>query len=457
MTYRAVILAAALGSTAMTAMPAAAQSVGNPAPADDLAQMRAELAALAAKVAALEEELAAERAQQGDAGAAAAAVPAAAAPDASGDESPTITFKGAPEIEAEGGWTFKPRGRLQADAGFVSAPDGTGDDGFGSELRRARLGVQGTMPGGFGYKFEVDAAGNEIELVDAIITYADDGLTITAGQHNNFQSLEELTSSLFTSFIERAAFTDAFGFQRRLGLSAQYEAGALILQGGIFSDNAGDLPSRNYSVDGRAVYMPKLGEGQLHLGGSIHLTDLEADASVRYRQRPLVHFTSTRFVDTGAIDTTRELGFGAEAAYIAGPFHVAGEAFWQRAERTGTLPDAAFFGGYAEAGLFLTKGDTRGYRKGQFDRIRPQSPVGDGGMGAVQIVARYDRLDLDDADITGGKQDGYYLSLIWTPTDYTRLMLNYGHLDYSDAVLAADNGETDYGVDSVALRAQIDF
>jgi phosphate-selective porin OprO/OprP len=33
---------------------------------------------------------------------------------------------------------------------------------------------------------------------------------LVVGQHNNFQSMEELTSSLAISFLERAAFTDAF-------------------------------------------------------------------------------------------------------------------------------------------------------------------------------------------------------------------------------------------------------
>ncbi|HAV79428.1 MAG TPA: porin, partial [Erythrobacter sp.] len=42
---------------------------------------------------------------------------------------------------------------------------------------------------------------------DAILSYEDGPLEVAVGQHNNFQSLEELTSSLHTTFIERAAFT----------------------------------------------------------------------------------------------------------------------------------------------------------------------------------------------------------------------------------------------------------
>ena len=112
--------------------------------------------------------------------------------------------------------------------------------------------------------------------------------------------MEELASSRFTPMIERAAFTDAFAFERRLGLSAQVVLGDVTVQGGVFSDRVESLPGKMWSADGRIVYSPKVGDTQLHLGGSIHRNDT-AGASVRYRQRPLVHFTSERFVNTGDI------------------------------------------------------------------------------------------------------------------------------------------------------------
>src|SRR3546814_11575890 len=75
-----------------------------------------------------------------------------------------------------------------------------------------------------------------------------------------------MTSDLFTSTMERAAFSQAFGFERRVGLSAQYKGKALLLQGGIFGANADDLTgdsNDNLSVDARAVWMPKLGDTQV--------------------------------------------------------------------------------------------------------------------------------------------------------------------------------------------------
>lgn len=441
------------------AMPAHAQDADAAAVQQELAEMRAMMAQMASKIDTLEARLATAQAKAdaAEASAGEAVKSAAAAQDAS-KSATKISWKGGPLIEGEGGWSFKPRGRLQYDAGTISAPGSTGrSDGFGSEARRARLGVEGDIPGGFGYKFEVDFAPEGTEITDAILTYEDKGLKFNIGQHNNFQGLEELTSSRFTSMMERAAFTDAFNFERRVGTSVQYHGGDVLVQGGLFTDNIDDLSNKNWSADGRVVFMPKMGGTQLHLGGSVHYTELESGSTVRYRQRPFVHFTGERFINTGTLDASSETGFGAEAAAISGPFHVAAEGFWQQVDRPGDLTDPTFFGGYAELGYFLTKGDTRGYKGGIFDRVKPKSEVGEGGMGAVQINLRYDYLDLNDGVIIGGKQNGYGVSLIWTPTDYTRFMLNYGRMSYEDAVYAAAGGDRSYSVDAFGVRAQVDF
>lgn len=452
---RALGSALAMALACGWATPAMAQTADGASVAEELAAMRAQMAAMAQRIEQLEGELAetetAVEAVTETIASQPARPPAPAAPV-------DVEWKGAPKLSGEGGWTFKPRGRANIDAGFVNAPDSTGaNDGFGSEARRIRLGVQGDMPGGFGYKVEVDFAGDEVALTDAILTYKDGDLKLSAGQHNNFQSLEELSSSLNTSFIERAAFTDAFGFERRVGVSAQFSPDDVLIQAGLFTGNSADLPAKDWSADGRFVYMPKLGSTQLHLGASAHLRSLESGSTVRYRQRPLVHFTSERFINTGNLSAESEFGLGLEAAAIAGPLHVSAETYWQTVDRGPALADPTFFGGSIEAGYFLTKGDSRGYKSGTFDRVKPANPVGEGGMGAFQINARYDHLDLNDAGIIGGTQDSYQASLIWTMTDYTRLMLNYARLNYKDAALPAAGGDTSYGVDAVGVRAQIDF
>ncbi len=466
---RKLFAGAVLAGTALAPMPAMAQ---------ETASLEDQVAALAAEIARLNQRLAELEAEQAETDAQHARVVAgqaemamqvetirdltSATPSTPASSSTEVSWAGAPELEGKDGWSFKPFGRLNIDGGTIDAPAYTDrDDGFGSEIRRARLGLTGDIPGGFGYKLEVDFAGDEVSVTDAIITYDDGPLTLTVGQHNNFQSLEELTSSRWSSFMERAAFTDAFGFERRLGVSAQIDVSdGVLLQAGVFTDNISDLPGDTWSGDARLIASPKVGDAQLHLGGSVHYTDVPDGDTVRYRQRPLVHFTSERFINTGDIGANSEFGAGLEAGFISGPFHAVGEAFWQTANRPDALTgDADFFGGYAEAGMFLTRGDSRGYKGGKFDRTRPASPIDEGGIGALQINARYDYLDLTDtgAGIIGGTQNGYFASLIWVPTDYTRLTFNYGRLEYDDAIYRAASGSRNYSVDVLGMRAQIDF
>jgi phosphate-selective porin OprO/OprP len=445
------------------AIPAHAQSAEDVAALrQEMAAMRQTMEAMATRINTLEGQLADASAKADAAGAAAASAntTALAARDAS-KSMPKVSWKGGPEFEGEGGWSFKPRGRIQVDAGHVSAPGSINDAGlgFGNEVRRARLGVEGTVPGGFGYRFEADFAEGDAQVTDAFLSYNRKALTVTVGQHNNFQSLEELTSSLNTSFMERAAFTDAFGFERRVGLSAQYAGKQILVQAGVFTDNIHDLDDENNSwgADGRIVYMPKLGETQLHLGASGHYRQFKDVATTaRYRQRPFIHTSDTRFIDTGSFGAKSETGYGLEAAAIRGPFHFAGEAFWQKVNRPG-LGNPTFFGGYAEVGYFLTGGDTRGYKRGAFDRVKPKNGFDKGGIGAIQVNLRYDYLDLSDAGIVGGTQNGYAVSVIWTPATHVRLMANYGKMDYSHAAIPTATGDRDYSVDAFGMRAQFDF
>ena len=394
-----------------------------------------------------------------------AAVAIAAATPAHAQDEESQRFEGAPRIGSTDGWSIKPRGRVQYDVGNVDAPDGVaGDFGWLDELRRARIGVEGTAPGGFGYPFEVALADGIVDITDAIVTYkAADPLTFTVGQHNNFQSLEELTSSRFSTFVERSAFTDAFNFERRLGASATYANGPITAQAGVFIDNLRDLDDGDdtISIDSRFVYGPKIGDTQLHFGASAHWRDngdlVDRGTTTRYRQRPLLHATDIRFLATPALPVEQETDYGLEAAVIHGPFHAVAEAHWLDADtRTGAEP--SLFGGYVELGWFLT-GESRGYRGARFDRtrVRPGGAIEEGGFGAIQVAVRYDHLDLNSNGITGGKQAGWQAGLTWIPTDHVRFLANYARLDYRGARLPAAGGDRDYAVDVFAVRAQLDF
>lgn len=454
---------------------------------DDGETMRAELQLLRSQVAEMQKRLDAVEQKDGDAAinqplqpspatsAATAATATTSAPTtaisapepaaAKAATPPETQIKwggGAPELSNSDGWSFKPRGRMQFDVAGVSLPDGVapGQGGMGSEFRRLFLGAEGEIPGGFEYLVEVGLQ-NGVSLIDAWLRYTDGPVSITAGHMRPYWGLEELTSSLSTTLLERSSISQAFNFGYRAGVGVAYRKGDVILQGGVFGANADALTShsdRSVSQDFRVVWAPKLDEKTtLHLGGSAHFRQLNNDfGTVRYSPRPGNHSTDVRLVDTGSIRARGERGLGLEAALSRGRFHATGETYWQNVRRVDGL-NPNFFGGYAEVGLVLTEGDRRGYGNGVFGRLIPSRTVAQGGIGAVQLNLRFDHVNLNDKDIMGGRQNGAWASLVWAPMQRIRITANYGKLWIYDSPLQADNGSTNYRADSYGLRTQFDF
>ncbi len=377
-------------------------------------------------------------------------------------ELPTkIQWRGAPQFTRSDGLMFKPRGRLQLDMNHISRPSGNNAPtlGWSADVRRAYLGVDGAVGGGFGYRLEVDFASGNAQFTDAWMTYETGPLTLTLG-HHRMTTLEDVTSDLDTSFLERAAYTQAFGLERRLGFSAEYSKGIFLIGAGIFSDDLETLGSgitaNGYSLDSRIVAMPKLGDTQLHFGGSVHHRELnDVATSLRYRARPAARTTDVRFVDTRVFSATAETGYGLEFGLAHGPIHVASEAYWQKVARPG-LADPTFFGGYGEIGYVIAGAKGRPYRDGAFGTIKPIRGLDKGGSGAWQINARYDWLDLNSAGINGGTQSTYGASLIWVPIEHIKFMANYVRVQVSDTPILAGT-QDDYGADVFGLRAQYDF
>ena len=478
---------------------AAIQSAGA---VDDL---QAKIELLQAQVEALQEALEGVKAQQAKA---------------------TPTWKGAPELaDKDAGFTFKPKGFMQWDAGYVGYPEGDerrgtvgginfANLGFNARARRLVFGAEGTLPGNFGYKFELNFAQATVGYEDIILTYdfKNSPLQLMVGNFYPYSSLETMTSSRLGSMLERASFTDAFNYNRRLGIGLQFsdkKTDQYLIQAGIFSTPIDDISVSGTSLANsftrtgwqaslRGIYSPIMGTTRLHVGANFqHRENNREDQTARYRTRPLTQITDQRFIDTNNLAAKGDDAIGVELAAIHKSLHLAaeGQKVWVRdaynaaeltalngdagdnAGSTGTTynGDPSFWGGYFEIGYFLT-GETRAYKGGKWDRTKVLKPFDQGGWGAVQLNGRVDYVDLtDDVDdssaslsapfyVNGGKQLGYQASLIWNPVDWVKFMAQYGHLDVTGGprnALGSDltkpANKRKFGVDTVAARAQLEF
>ncbi|WP_165356422.1 OprO/OprP family phosphate-selective porin [Sphingosinicella sp. BN140058] len=499
--FRKTLVAGLLAT--VTAAPASAQGIGG---------IEAELAAMRAKIEQLEAEVTALKAAQAATPAAAppATAQAQAAPVATPKDAPeSPVWRGAPQFVGKDGFSFKPRGFVQFDAGTVSTPGPEREGivgglnynnlGWNSRSRRIVFGAQGTLPGGFAYNAEFNFTQGQVDYEDIIITYQRprSPWLVTIGNFFPLSGLDSVTSSRVTTMLERSANTETFGLNRRLGVSLAYadpKNDSYMIAAGIFGQeiNNTNAARTGWQASARALWSPKLGDDtRLHLGANFQHRVAQQDAqNVQYRVRPMTQLTDQRFIDTAAIAADGDDIFGVELAAIHGPLHAVAEAqrVWVRGFRPGHAfgpndgagnglfysADPVFGSAYGEIGFYLT-GESRGYRGGRWDRVKVRRPFDKGGWGALQANARIEYVDLTDRVagtsllapdfINGGRQLGYAASLIWNPTDYLRFMAQYTHLSIEGGPRAATVvagsaeplDERGYDVDTFGLRAQVEF
>ena len=328
-----------------------------------------------------------------------------------------------------------------------------------TEFRRARLYIQGLINKNIEFKAQYDFAGGDADFKDVYLGYK--GLPIGGLRVGHFKepfSLEELTSSKYITFMERA-LPNVFAPSRNMGAMvhnhilddrATYALGVFRDTDG-FGEGAGD---GKYNITGRLTGLPwyeDKGSKLLHLGVGCSYRNPNDD-DVRYRQRPEAHLSPDRLVDTSDISADTVNVVGAEAALVYGPASLQGEYITADVDgRYSDSPDPDLAGYYIQASYFLT-GENRAYKAsgGNFDRVKPKKNLSkEGGWGAWELAARYSHLDLEDDLVNGGELDTVTAGVNWYLNPNTRVMLNYVFADAEDKY----EGEADI----LQMRFQVDF
>jgi len=368
------------------------------------------------------------------------------------------------------GWEFKLGGRLQLDYASVDT-DQSGGEWSASELRRLRLSVSGKFGDNLKYKVELNTnSSEEVNLEDGYLEFAPGtDWKVKVGQFKTPNSLDEQTSSRFISTLERAAFTDAFEFNRRVGVSVATEGETYTFTAGVFGDNVeADDAQEGHAVAARLTYTPIMptdtADLLVHIGGSVRYREIgDTQSDLRYRQRPVSHIPG-RIISTGRIAQS-DMFYGFEAAALYQNVWLAGEYGVTDADCAACASEPSLSGAYVEAGMMF--GGRKTYKGGKFNRPIVDHPVTKNGLGALALVARVDTIDLDDSGVDGGSYDAYVIGADWWATKYTRLGLNLFRVE-------ADLGTSTSGLDSrfaglvtgnvtnedatgAMLRAQFDF
>ncbi len=354
----------------------------------------------------------------------------------------------------------------------------------GSEFRRVRLSINGTLYNSWDYKTEIDFA-NAAQLIDGYVTYrgfkTSTPIQLTLGHFKIPFSQESLAADKGLSFMERSlpnAFLNARAPGAMIAAGRDNWSNSFMLHGEQITSAANALSDEGGGASWRTTWAPLIGRGEtLHFGASLATrapsqnntasttTPITYSDSVRFRAKPESNIIETRLVDTGNIANVErtdlwglELGgslntLGFNAEYINTTVH-----------RKNNLDDLEFSGWFAQATWSIT-GEQRTYKgeKGLFDSVKPTKSFDQGGIGAWELGLRLSEVNFTDGDlvlrnkvlvpeVNGGKERNATLALNWYVNQYLRTSVNYVH------VLDLEGGNFDAKeLSALQLRLQIAY
>jgi phosphate-selective porin OprO/OprP len=373
----------------------------------------------------------------------------------------------------------------------------------GVNARRARLGVLGKFMGDWNYAFIIDAGGSTDStptstlIENAFISYTGfRPVAIDLGYLDVPFTLDEATSSNDIMFIERAEIQNvvtnmaANDARSALGVRSnndRYWAGAYVTGptagathqlsdqqqvGSTARASYQILQGSNYSlhlgVDGEYVFKPRSATAAAAVGG----VTPTIPSTLTLSDRPELRVDPTSFLNTGAIPAKHAGAYGGEIAGGLGSFFFQGEYYRifidQSQSGTAPAPELNFDGYYAQASYVLT-GESRKYipSTGAYSGVRPEHPVGTGGVGAWEVAVRYAYANLNDhatpgvaqaatGGVFGGRATGYAFGVNWYPIYNVRFMFNYIH-DEVNKFAASGTAKAGATIDAVAMRTQVAF
>jgi len=357
----------------------------------------------------------------------------------------------------DGEFSFELGGRLMLDSAFYQQD--RAELGNGTELRRARVSMKGTLYSDWDYALKVDFARGNANVKDAYMAY--NGWwpwQLKIGQFKEAFSLEELTSSKHSTFMERALVNE-FVPSRHIGIAAKTKGSNWTWAGGVFGESFdGDAKNEGdeaWGLSSRLTFAPYHQDRKaLHFGAALAYRVPDDAQKIKLNSRPESHITDVKFLDTGSIkNVDNTLLYGLEIAGVWGEFSLQSEYMRMQVNRLGNKENYHFDGFYAYASWFLT-GESRAYKfkKAAFGRIKPHH-----AYGAWELALRYSQLDLNNGNIAGGLEKNWTLGLNWYINKHVRLMANYIRVNNDEYANADDDlsGNDDPGI--FQMRMQMDF
>lgn len=288
--------------------------------------------------------------------------------------------------------------RLQGDYRSVSSGESADDERF--EMTRRRVGIQGTVFRHVEYEVEREFRKRNVWR-DAFVNFGYfDDFQIQAGKFKIPFSQERLAGSTDLDFVYRANVVDTLSPARDVGvtLHGRFNQRAIGYDVGVFR-NDGENARFDFNPGGERTFAARGAARPLRLTSmSGAASEMELAIAVTTAEVPdglnsLRGRTVFRQPFFNPVYVSgRRVRLGIDADWRPGPFSVKAEFIRVSDERKNQglfdedLPPLIARGWYV-TGTWVLTGEPK------FDGIEPRRPLFRGGAGAVELAARYERLE----------------------------------------------------------------
>jgi phosphate-selective porin OprO/OprP len=378
------------------------------------------------------------------------------------------------------------RFKIQMDWRQFDPEQGAGDIEFPGvfDIETKRFGLKGEMTKHFEYEIEHEIAKPDLVTGDAAKStktpWKDvfikwrtlDAVQITVGRFKMPFGLEQNTGKSSTDFAYRSLASSTIAPGRDTGVMANgrffgrgltYEAGVFRRDGDNgrlkepqFLQDDEELNEPGPSVVGHitAAILRPFGAPDAINGlrlGAAYTTSETPEGLNSLRGQSI--FGTANFADRVYVKGRRER-LGVELSWTPGPFGIKSEWMQSREERKSQgnrdedLSDFLTTGWYL-SGTWILTGENKS------DEIEPDKPLFKGGLGAIEIGARYDEIGLESARHNGpaftnprsdniplAKDKTWTFGVNWFTSKWVRVLLNGIREEFVDGVETPVNGET---------------
>ncbi len=261
-----------------------------------------------------------------------------------------------------------------------------------SELREASIALKSNLNRDWQAKLKVtfnDEGNPASGIDDAYLKFSGwNNASLIIGKTKEPFGLEELTSSDDIATIERAMATHAFAPGRQPGLGLSGDTGQFTWAIGVYKAIDRGDKGDTYALTSRLTFAPwQHKRSVLHLGIAGSAIDYSGEV-YEIKEHAEVH-TAKKIVTSVKTLADKVNLLGLEAAWVSGPFSLQAE-YMTASMKADIGHDATYAGYYIQGSYFLT-GESRQYKKGIFDKIKPGAQY-----GALELMSRYSVLDAGD-------------------------------------------------------------